>query len=98
MLLDLGVLRQLLDGGDQVLLCLVEIAAAEVRPAEAVEIGAVVRILFQRALNELNGLVELLATHGQQVAEVVERLGIHRLDCNDLPQHALGIGPRPASA
>ena len=35
-----------------------------------------------------------VAAHGQQVAEVVERVGVGRVGREDLAQHALDVGER----
>ena len=45
--------------------------------------------------HQADGLVELVAAIGQQIAEVVERVGVGRLDRQHLPQRLLGVGARP---
>jgi hypothetical protein len=70
---------------------LVVIAAAIVRPAEAVEIVRIVRLDIECTANETNRLVELLAAIRQQIAEIVERIRIARLDGDELPNSALRV-------
>ena len=49
-----------------------------VRPAEAVEIRAVVRLDFERLLQQVDRLVQPLAALGEHVAEIVERRRVVR--------------------
>ena len=60
MILHLSVARQLLRRRRQILLRLVQFAATEMRPPEAIEIRRVAGIGVERALHEPDRLVELL--------------------------------------
>src|SRR5688572_18087769 len=56
--LDLGIGRHALGRRAEILLSLGQIAALEVRPAQAVEVGAVVGLGLQRLAHQLHGLVQ----------------------------------------
>src|SRR5687767_12455329 len=91
MILNLRVLRQLRCGGGEVLLRVVQVTPAEMRPTQAVEVRAVVGLDIERPADESNGFVELLAADGQQISEIVQRVGIARFGGKQLAKHALGI-------
>src|SRR5438445_46940 len=62
-----------------------------VRPAEAVDEIAVVRLDRERLADELDRLVEVLPALGVHVADVVVRLGVLGIECDHLPERADGV-------
>ena len=91
MLLDDGVRLELIRGALQVLLGEIELVGLEVRPAQAVEVRAVVRLDLQRLLQIAHRLVEALTALREHVAEVVERGGIVGVSREHLAERRLGV-------
>ncbi len=90
--LDDRVSGQLLGGRAEIRLGQVELVQLEVRPAEAVEIRAVVGIEGDGPLDERHGLVEAAAPLDEGVAEVVEGRAVIGVPRDDLAEDALGVG------
>ena len=85
-----GVVGRLLGGAAQQRLGLVDLVLLEQRPAEAVEIRAVVRVDRQRALDQRDGFVEPVAALGQHVAEVIQRRRVQRIARQRLAERQFG--------
>src|SRR5262249_15426955 len=92
MLLDDRVALQLIGGLAEVVLGQIEVFRFEVRPAEAVEIRAVLRFDLERLLQELHRFVEALAAIREHVAEIIQRRGVVRFAVQNLLEHRFGIG------
>src|SRR6185436_16090175 len=92
MVLNDGVAGKLFGSGRQIPLGLHHVTAPEVCPPQAVEIRRIPRFDIERALDEANGLVKLLAILGEKVAEVIERFCVGRIDFEKLPERALCVG------
>src|SRR5438093_5713730 len=97
MILDDRVLRQPIRRRRQGLIGEIEVPLLHVRPAQAVEIGRVGGIDFQRALNERDGLVEVTAALREHVAEIVQRVGVERVVPQQIAERFLGFDLLPAA-
>src|SRR5581483_719216 len=84
MLGDRGIVASQVDRLLELLDRLLVIALAVIHPAQAVDVEAVLGLDFERASDELLGLVEAFAGVGVSVAEVVERLGVIGVERNRL--------------
>src|SRR5437773_1581618 len=85
-----GFLR-LVDGALELLQSVGVATLLVVRPAEAVDEIAVVRLDRERLADELDRLVEVLPALGVHVADVVVRLGVLGIECDHLPERADGV-------
>ncbi len=72
-------------------------AEAEVSPAQRVDVSAVVRLERDRALDELERLVQLLAAVRPHVAEVVERPAVLGVDRERALEGGFRLGEAPQS-
>src|SRR2546425_4736615 len=82
---------RLVDGALELLQGLGVATLLVVRPAEAVDEIAVVRLDRERLADELDRLVEVLPALGVHVADVVVRLGVLGIECDHLPERADGV-------
>ena len=71
---------------------LAQAAEAEVDPTQRVDVGAVVGLERDRALDELERLLQLLAAIGPHVAEVVERSAVLGIDRERALERVLRLG------
>src|SRR5262249_60780281 len=67
------------------------LALLVIRPAEAVDEIAVVRLEVESGVDELDRLVEILTALGIHVADVVVRLGMLGIEGDDAPERAYRV-------
>ena len=83
---------QVLDGLLQRLDRLLELAALEQDPAEAIEISGVLRLLLEGLADHRLGLLQVLALIGVEVAQVVVHPGLIRISLKKGLQFGLALG------
>ena len=92
MVLHDGVLDELFRGPGEKLLGPWKVVLFVVRPAQTVEIAAVVRIERHGLRQEPDGLVQAFATLGEHVPEVVERRGVGGIEREHRAKGFFGTG------
>src|SRR5262245_4566143 len=91
MVLNDGIAGQLVSRTTQVLEREIVLAGLVIGPTKAVQIRAVLRLDFQRALDQIDRLVELFTTLGEDVSKIVEGGRVFRFLGKQLPERRLGF-------
>src|SRR5688572_11437933 len=89
-ILDHRVVRHLRRGLAERRVREIELALLVIGPPQAVEKRGIARLELQRALDQIDGLVQALAALGEHVAEIVERGRVRRIPREDLAQRPFG--------